>query len=65
MPVYNDTGAIIDYLKDADGNTVISRLEASTLRQLAEAGSGAYYQAELDGSATAALLKGSIRAEAR
>lgn len=57
VPVYNDTGAIIDYLKDADGNTVISRLEAGTLRQLAEAGSGAYYQAELDGSATAALLR--------
>ncbi len=48
---------VVDYLRDATGSTVVSKLEAGTLRQLAQDGNGAYYQASLDGSETAALLQ--------
>ena len=57
IPVHNDAGVVVDYLRDATGSTVVSKLEAGTLRQLAQDGNGAYYQASLDGSETAALLQ--------
>lgn len=57
VPVYGDTGAVVDYLKDAGGSTVISKLQANTLRQLARDANGAYYQATLDEAETAALLR--------
>jgi Ca-activated chloride channel family protein len=59
VPVYNDAGdAIIDYIKDADGNPVTSRLNADTLKRLAQEGRGAYYQATLQGTEMASLLEG-------
>ena len=57
VPVYNDTGdTIIDYMKDESGNPVTSRLNAQTLKQLANGGHGAYYQATLQGEETRSLL---------
>lgn len=58
IPVYDHAGStVIDYLKDAEGNTVISKLASGTLRQLAQDGGGVYFQAALDGAETAALIK--------
>lgn len=58
VPVFNDAGdTIVEYIKDTDGNPVTSRLNANTLKQLAQNGRGAYYQATLQGTETAALLK--------
>lgn len=56
VPVYDETGDIIvDYMKDADGNPVTSRLSADTLRQVAAGGQGAYYQAGQGAEASALL----------
>jgi Ca-activated chloride channel family protein len=56
VPVYGETGdTIIDYMKDESGNPVTSRLNAQTLKQLADRGHGAYYQATLQGSETLSL----------
>ena len=45
IPVYDRAGStVIDYLKDAEGNTVISA-GIRHLRQLAQDGGGAYFQA--------------------
>lgn len=58
IPVYDHAGStVIDYLKDAEGNTVISKLASGTLRQLAQDGGGVYFQAALDGAETAALIR--------
>ena len=58
VPVYNRAGdAVIDYMRDSDGNLVTSRLEAETLWQLAYDGRGAYYQATLQGAETISLLE--------
>ncbi|MCL1816079.1 MAG: VWA domain-containing protein [Clostridiales bacterium] len=57
VPVYDNSGdTVIDYLKDENGNPVNSRLMPATLKQLALAGNGAYYQASLQGMETSALL---------
>lgn len=56
VPVYDGAGdAIIDYMKDADGNPVTSRLNAETLRQLARDGQGAYHQIGRGAEASALL----------
>lgn len=39
-----DKGQIIGYKKDSDGNVVISKLDAETLRQIAIKGNGKYYR---------------------
>ena len=58
VPVYNDTGdTIIDYMKDENGNPVTSRLNAQTLKQLADSRHGSYYQASLQGAETLSLLR--------
>lgn len=58
VPVFNDAGdTITGYLKDSNGNTVVSKLNADILRQLAQAGNGSYYQASLDGGEISALLR--------
>jgi len=57
VPVYNNTGdTVIDYMKDESGNPVNSRLMPATLKQLAQDGRGAYFQATLQGTETPALL---------
>ena len=46
VPIYNGAGDIVtDYMIDDNGNPVTSRLNAETLRALAQAGSGSYFQA--------------------
>jgi Ca-activated chloride channel family protein len=57
VPVYNVAGdTVIDYMKDQSGNPVTSRLITETLKQLASDGNGSYYQTNLQGSETSALL---------
>ena len=57
IPVYNSAGtAVVDYMKDRSGNTVTSRLNADTMRQLARLGRGSYYQASLQGIEINSLL---------
>ena len=58
VPVYNDAGdKPVDFMKDANGNPVISKLNPGVLQALAEGGKGVYYQATLQGTETAALRK--------
>lgn len=58
VPVYNNTGdTVIDYMKDEAGNPVTSRLNAETMKKLAQAGNGSYYQATLQGTEISSLLK--------
>lgn len=57
VPVYADDGVTVaDYMKDADGNPVTSRIHADTLKELAQAGNGAFYQAGFSGMDISALL---------
>lgn len=45
IPVYDPTsGRLIEYLRDAAGQVVITRLESNGLRQIAEQGQGTYYE---------------------
>ena len=57
VPVYNDAGAVIDYMRDESGNPVTSRLQAGVLKELAREGRGVYVQATLQGTETSALLE--------
>ena len=43
VPVYDDSGAIVDYLRDEGGNPVSSRLDAESLAAMAREGGGAFY----------------------
>jgi len=57
VPIYNDAGdAVIDYVKDENGNHGISKLNAGALKDLARLGNGAYFQATLQGDEIPALL---------
>lgn len=50
VPVYNNAGdTITDYLKDANGNPITSRLMPATLKQLSRYGNGTYYQISQQG----------------
>lgn len=44
IPIYDDAGRRVDYKKDSNGEYVMSKLNRSTLQELAAAGKGAYYQ---------------------
>ena len=58
IPVYDNSGnTVVDYMKDASGNPVTSRLEADNLIKLAGSGGGSYYQASLQGIETSALIR--------
>jgi Ca-activated chloride channel family protein len=56
IPQYNAQGEVIGYKQDAQGEVVLSRLDAATLQQIAELGGGQYYRATADGSELAALV---------
>jgi Ca-activated chloride channel family protein len=57
VPVYDDAGSMVtDYMKDVDGNHVISRLNPDTLQLLANEGNGAYYQAAMHGIDAKSLI---------
>lgn len=57
VPIYNNArDTVIDYMKDESGNHVTSRLQAETMRVLAQDGGGSYYQATLQGIETSSLI---------
>ena len=57
VPIYNNArDTVIDYMKDESGNHVTSRLDAETMRRLAQDGGGSYYQATLQGAETSSLI---------
>ena len=45
IPVRNEKGDVVDYKKDDAGSPVISRLDESTLAEIARIGQGRYYRA--------------------
>jgi len=66
VPVYEDSGnnndgsygsvAVVDYMKDSNGNPVTSRLDAETMGRIAQDGNGSYYQATSHGTEVISLL---------
>ncbi len=44
IPVYNQQGQQTGFLQDQNGNTVLTKLDASMLEEIASAGNGQYYQ---------------------
>lgn len=57
VPETNPFGQVIGYKTDAQGNPVISRMDESTLQQVAQAANGRYYRALADGSELDSLLR--------
>jgi Ca-activated chloride channel family protein len=49
IPVYDQLGNLIEYKKDRNGETVITRLDEITLQQLARLTGGQYFRALADG----------------
>ena len=43
IPITNKSGVQIGYKKDRHGNTVLTKLDEATLKQIADAGDGNYY----------------------
>jgi len=56
IPVYNNAGIVVDFMKDETGNPVTSRLNADLLIELAQRGNGSYFQATLQGTEVSLLL---------
>lgn len=57
VPLYNSAkDTVTDYMKDESGNHVTSRLNAETMRTLAQRGGGSYYQATLQGVEISSLM---------
>lgn len=52
IPVYDASGALIDYKTDASGNLVETRLNPNLLQEMAEAANGAYLQANTGADVT-------------
>lgn len=44
LPVYNSQGQAIGFKKDRDGNTVLTKLNDSILKEIASKGNGKYYR---------------------
>ena len=55
VPDYDESGRVTGYKRDATGETVLSRLDEETLRQIARDTGGSYYRATAVGSAAADL----------
>jgi len=55
IPEFGPDGAVVGYLTDQSGQTVLTRLDEGTLKEIAQAGSGRYFPASADGSELAAL----------
>jgi Ca-activated chloride channel family protein len=49
IPIYDETGAVTGFKKDKDGEVVLSKMDEATLREIAEATGGAFYQASASG----------------
>ena len=46
IPVYNDSGQQVGFKKDKQGNTVLTKLDISTLQQIASAGGGKFFHGQ-------------------
>ena len=57
IPEYDNRGEVAGYKKDQNGEVVLSRLDETTLQQIAEAGHGQYYRATASGSEIEALIR--------
>ena len=57
IPVKDDRGHVGGYKRSPDGETVISRLDETTLREVAAAGGGEYYRAGAGGEALRQIVK--------
>lgn len=44
IPLYNPGGQLTGYVRDSDNNSVITRLESETMREIATSGRGEYYE---------------------
>jgi len=44
IPIYNDSGQLAGYHRDQQGNTITTRLGSETMREIAAAGGGEYYE---------------------
>lgn len=44
IPIYNQSGAAVGFQKDNQGNIVLTKLDESTLKMIAEKGNGKYYR---------------------
>ena len=56
VPVTDSQGNILGYKEDTQGQVVLSQLDESSLRKIAEAGNGSYYQATAGGQELDQLL---------
>lgn len=56
VPETNQYGDIVGYKKDGQGNAVLSRLDESTLQEVARTSRGQYYRATADGGELDSLL---------
>ncbi len=56
VPVHDDFGNVIDYKRNAQGEVVLSKLDESTLQEIAQIGSGQYYRATANASELDILL---------
>lgn len=44
IPVYNSRGDMVGFKKDNEGNTVLTKLDEESLKQIASAGNGDYFR---------------------
>jgi len=56
IPEYAADGSIVGYKTDEAGQTVLSRLDETTLQEIAQIGHGKYFRAAADGSELDALV---------
>jgi Ca-activated chloride channel family protein len=49
IPMRDETGAVTDFKKDAEGEVVLSKLDETTLREIAQTTGGKYYRATASG----------------
>jgi Ca-activated chloride channel family protein len=55
IPHYGPDGSVVGFKTDQYGETVLSRLDESTLQEIARIGNGSYFHASADGSELVAL----------
>ena len=55
IPVRDESGALLGYKKDAQGDTVLSRLDETTLQQIVDATGGRYFRASAGGDEIGAI----------
>ncbi|MBE2221630.1 MAG: VWA domain-containing protein [Anaerolineae bacterium] len=56
VPVLDANGNVVDYKRDAQGEIVLSKLDETTLQEIAQIGGGQYYRAAADASELDSLL---------